>query len=83
MLKWLEPAIEQRVLEVVDACEEQTNELYVELTSLLEQLRLKAPESSEILSKIENIFILKTNIITKNSYKAGFDDGLYIGKRMR
>ena len=83
MMEWLEPAIEQRVSEVSDACEEQTNEIYEELLELLTQLDAPKPLSSELTSRIENIFVLKTNIIVNNAYKAGFKDGMYIGSKLR
>ncbi|MGE7273574.1 hypothetical protein ACQKK5_19185 [Brevibacillus panacihumi] len=83
MQKWLEPAIELRIAEAVDVCEDETNELYEELWSLLKRLSSMAPETYEITSRIEDIFILKTNIVTKKAYKIGFDDGLSIGKQLR
>ena len=83
MQKWLEPAIDLRIAEVIDSCEDEANELYDELQTLLLRLNMMVPETSEITAKIENIFNLKTNIITQKAYRIGFDDGLYIGKQLR
>ncbi|MCC8435510.1 hypothetical protein HP567_013235 [Brevibacillus sp. M2.1A] len=83
MLKWLEPAIEQRILEVSDACEEQTNQLYEELIKLLRQLESSNSISLDLINKIENIYVLKTNIVVKHAYKAGFNDGMYIGSKLK
>lgn len=83
MLKWLEPAIEQRILEVSDACEEQTNQLYEELLGLLKQLESTNSISLDLISKIENVYVLKTNIVVKHAYKAGFDDGMYVGSKIK
>lgn len=57
MQKWLEPAIESRIAEAVDVCEDETNELYEELWTLLKWLNSMAPEAYKATSRIEDIFL--------------------------
>ncbi|MBG9941769.1 hypothetical protein ABE237_22555 [Brevibacillus formosus] len=81
--KWLEPAIELRIAEAVDICDDETTELYNELWGLLKQLTSMAPETYEISTKIEDVFNFNTNITARKAYRIGFDDGLFIGKQLR
>ncbi|NRS20561.1 hypothetical protein HP398_29520 [Brevibacillus sp. HB1.4B] len=80
MKKWLDPAIDNRILEIIEECEENTSEMYNEFIRLLGQVEKNY--SFVVISELENLFTLKTRMVAEVAYRAGFDDGLYVGKKL-
>jgi hypothetical protein len=84
MLKeWLEPAIEKRVWEVVELCEEENKWLYDEFSITLNKLKKHIPlELIDDLNKMEDIFLQKGSAV-KTAYEAGFNDAFKLNKEMK
>lgn len=80
---WLNIALEKRTEEVIEQCEENSEECYSELINLLKEIKTTNPELVKITDSIENIFIVKTRVDTEYIYPLAIEEGIEIGRKIR
>lgn len=77
---WIEYAAKIQTELMIDKCEEETNDLYIELNMYLNNVRLF---DIEIADKIENLFLMKTRKDVEFIYMHAIWEGIEMGKEMR
>ncbi|MBD7967795.1 hypothetical protein [Paenibacillus gallinarum] len=81
--KWMNIAITKRTEEVIEQCDEKSEEVYSELTKLLNEVKSTNPNLSGITDRIENIFLLKTRVDTEFVYPLAIEEGIELGKKLK
>lgn len=76
---WLNIAIDTKTEEVIENCENETADLYNELMRYLEDIEC----DTEVISRIENLFILKTRRDVQFIYRTAIWEGIELGKTLR
>ncbi|MNP51246.1 hypothetical protein D3C76_1455510 [compost metagenome] len=76
---WLNIAIDTKTEELIENCEGETADLYNELMRCLQENEC----DNEMMSRIENLFILKTRRDVQFIYRAAIWEGIELGKTLR
>jgi protoheme ferro-lyase len=81
LMEWLEPAIEKRIDEVTEVCDNNLviNGLYDKIIEVLEELKRNMPDQFyPQINDIEKTINARARKIIEVSYRLGFMDGLDI-----
>ncbi|MNR93694.1 hypothetical protein D3C72_247530 [compost metagenome] len=81
--EWINIAIKTKTCEMIDLCEEHTDNLYCSLIEYLNEIKNTNPELISITDKIENIFLVKTQEDVKFVFPISIEKGIQIGKNIR
>lgn len=81
--EWLQLAIQTKTIEMVELCEEHTDDLYRSLISCLEEIKDTNSGLAAVTSKIENLFLMKTHEDVKFVFPSAIEKGIEIGKSIR
>jgi len=81
--KWIGIAIDSTTPEMIDLCEDHTNDLYVSFIECVTEIKNINPELSTITDKLENLFLVKTHEDVSFIYPNAIAKGIEIGKSIR
>ncbi|MEX2460869.1 MAG: hypothetical protein WD469_06150 [Paenibacillaceae bacterium] len=80
LMEWLEPKVGSRIEEIIEFCDENSNDLFFKLTEIIDVIKNQLPVSeSELISDFESMFVSKTKRYVEISYRSGLRDGIGLG----
>jgi hypothetical protein len=77
-MQFLEPSIQQRIIEVFDKLSESdsNDELYEKFMGIIRSIAATHGLSNELVNELENMFLLRTRETLDLGYRKGIQDGL-------
>lgn len=80
-IEWIEPAVKERVVEVIGECDEYTAKNHDVLINIINGLRSVLPKSeSSTLLTLEDLYLRHQSVCIDFGYRRGLNDGLQIYK---